>query len=60
MKQQIVDKDQANEQKDAEIAKINAEKEELARELAEARKMLAQTSGHQVMTRQIEKQKKTT
>ena len=55
MKQQIVDKDQANEQKDAEIAKINAEKEELARELAEARKMLAQTSGHQVMTKQIDK-----
>ena len=60
MKQQIVDKDQANEQKDAEIAKINAEKEELARELAEARKMLAQTSGHQVMTKQIDRQKKTT
>ena len=30
------------------------------RELAEARKMLAQTSGHQVMTKQIDKQKKTT
>ena len=33
---------------------------ELMRRLAEAEKMLAQTSGHQVMTKQINKQKKTT
>ena len=43
--QQIEDQDQVNEQKDAEISKINAEKEELMRILAEAEKMLAQTSG---------------
>ena len=30
------------------------------RELAEARKMLAQTSGHQVMKHQIDRQKRTT
>ena len=44
----------------AEIGKVNAEKEELARRLAEAEKMLAQTSSHQVMAKQIDKQKKTT
>ena len=49
MQQQIMDKDQVNEEYKAEITKVNAEKEELARELAEARKMLAKTSGHEVM-----------
>ena len=51
---------QVNEEYKAEISKVNAEKEELVRRLAEAEKMLAQTSGHQVMTKQINKQKKTT
>ena len=58
--QTIQNTQHVNEQKDAEIRKINAEKKELARRLAEAEKMLAQTSGHQVMTKQIDKQKKTT
>ena len=43
-----------------EIVKLNQEKEELARQLAEAKSMLAQTSGHQLMKQQIDKQKKTT
>ena len=35
-----MDKDQVNEEYKAENSKIRAEKEELARELAEARKLL--------------------
>ena len=49
---------QIAEVKEKNVATIQ-EKEELARRLAEAEKMLAQTSGHQVMKQQIDREKKT-
>ena len=44
----------------AEIIKVNQENQELVRRLAEAEKMLAQTSGHQVMKQKIDREKRTT
>ena len=60
LKQTIQDKEEVNNKKDAEINKVNQENEELKRQLAEAQKMLAQTTGHQVMKHQIDVQKRTT
>ena len=58
LKQQIEDKDEVDAKKDAEIFKINQEKEELARLLAKVQKMLAQSSSHQVMKQEIDMEDK--
>ena len=46
IEQTVKDQYEVNAKKDSEIIKVNQEKEELVRQLAEAQKMLAQTSGH--------------
>ena len=43
-----------------ENSKLSQENQELARRLAEAEKMLAQTSGYQLMKQQIDMEKKNT
>ena len=47
-------------QKDATIAKLREENEALMRELAETKRMLSQSSGHEVMKMKIEEHQKTT
>ena len=46
LKQMVEDQHEVNTKMKAENSKLNQEKKELARQLAEAQKMLAQTSGH--------------
>ena len=60
LKQNIKDRDEVNTKLKAENSKLSEEKEELAVKLAEAEKMLAQTTGYQVMKQQIDMEKKNT